>query len=164
MSFRSSIRDGLKELILSEMDGTKLNLTGGPKYYNNIYQNVFSQSKSFKDIIDYPAVTITTGPETFEYLLSGLRWNYLRLYIRCYVSDSDDAAGKLELLLEDIKNLIDEFDYISYTITKPDGTVLNMQTTQTTLEEVSTDEGLLAPLGIGEIVLTIRYSQDSRLV
>ena len=49
-------------------------------------------------------------------------------------------------------------------MTKPDGTEINLRTTQSTISEISTDEGLLAPLGIGEIVLTIRYSQDGRLV
>ena len=159
MSFRNSIVHGFSDIIKSELDGTKQD-----KYFTNIYSNVFTNSRQFSQIQDFPAVTVTSGPESFEYLPSGLRWNYLQLYIRCYVKDEDEPNAKLELIIEDIKNLIDEFDSISYTVTKPDGTTINLRTTQSTISEISTDEGLLAPLGIGEIVLTVRYSQDGRLV
>ena len=159
MSFRNSIVSAIGELIKSELNG--INTT---KYFTNIYQNVFVSSKQFSQIQDFPAVTVTPGPESFEYLPSGLRWNYLQVYIRTYVKDEDEPNAKLELIIEDIKNLIDEFDSISYTVTKPDGTTINLRTTQSTISEISTDEGLLKPLGIGEIVLTIRYSQSGRLV
>lgn len=159
MSFRNSIVHGISDIIKSELDGTKPD-----KYFTNIYSNVFTNSRQFSQIEDFPAVTVTSGPESFEYLPSGLRWNYLQIYVRCYVKDADEPNAKLELIIEDIKNLIDEFDSISYTVTKPDGTTINLRTTQSTISEISTDEGLLAPLGIGEIVLTVRYSQDGRLV
>ena len=159
MSFRNSIVSAIGELIKGELNGSK-----PTKYFTNIYNNVFVSSKQFSQIQDFPAVTVTPGPESFEYILSGLRWNYLQVYIRTYVKDESEPNAKLELIIEDIKNLIDEFDSIPYTVTKPDGSVLNLRTTQSTLSEISTDEGLLAPLGIGELVLTIRYSQDGRLV
>ena len=158
MSFRNSIVNGLATLIKTQMDGTR-----PTKYHTNIYENVFSMSKQFSQIKDYPAITVTPGPESFEYLPSKQRWSFLRVYVRAYVKDELEAGAKLELLIEDIKNLIDEFDSIAYTISKPDGTEVNLYTTQSTLNEISTDEGLLAPLGIGEIILTIRYSQDTRL-
>lgn len=159
MSFRNSIISAVGDLIKLELNGSNPN-----KYFTNIYSNVFVSSKQFSQIQDYPAVTVTPGPESFEYLPSGLRWNYLQVYIRTYVKDEDEPNARLELIIEDIKNLIDEFDSIPYTVTKPDGTVINLRTTQSTISEISTDEGLLKPLGIGEIVLTIRYSQSGRLV
>lgn len=159
MSFRNSIVASIGDLIKKELDGTQTN-----KYFTNIYSNVFTSSRQFSQIQDYPAVTVSAGPESFEYQTAGLRWNFLQIYIRMYVKDESEPNAKLELIIEDIKNLIDEFDSISYTVTKPDGTELNLRTTQSTLSEISTDEGLLAPLGIGELVLTIRYSQDGRLV
>ncbi len=159
MSFRNSIVTGIGNRIKTEFDGSNHS-----KYYTNIYENVFTSSKHFSQITDYPAITVTPGPESFEYLPSGMRWNFLRVYIRAYVKDEYDPNAKLELLIEDIKNLIDEFDTFTYTVSKPDGTTLTLSTTQSTLEEISTDEGLLAPLGIGELIITIRYSQDTRLV
>ncbi len=159
MSFRNSIVTGLSSIVKTSLDGSQ-----PTKYVTNIYDNVFTASKHFSQIQDYPAITITPGPESFEYLPSGMRWNFLRVYIRAYVKDEYEPNAKLELLIEDIKNLIDEFDTFTYTVSKPDGTTLTLSTTQSTLEEISTDEGLLAPLGIGELIITIRYSQDTRLV
>jgi len=159
MSFRNSIVTGLSSIVKTNLDGSQ-----PTKYVTNIYDNVFTASKHFSQIQDYPAITITPGPESFEYLPSGMRWNFLRVYIRAYVKDEYEPNAKLELLIEDIKNLIDEFDTFTYTVSKPDGTTLTLSTTQSTLEEISTDEGLLAPLGIGELIITIRYSQDTRLV
>lgn len=159
MSYRVSIAKSLSNIITNTLDGT--NTT---EYYTNIYSNVFTQSKTFSQINDFPAITVTTGPETFEYLPAGLRWANLVLYIRAYVKSEDDAAYQLESLIEDIKNIIDKNDSFSYTVTKPDLSEITLTTTQSTISEISTDEGLLAPLGIGEIVLTIRYSQDTRLV
>lgn len=159
MSFRNSIVTSIADLIKDQLDGTR-----PTQYHTTIYENVFSSSKHFSQITDYPAITVTPGPETFEYLPSGMRWNFLRVYIRAYVKDEYAPNAQLELLIEDIKNLIDDFDSFTYTISKPDGTTLTLTTTQSTLEEISTDEGLLAPLGIGELIITIRYSQDSRLV
>lgn len=159
MSFRNSIVTAIGDLIKRELDGTQTN-----KYFTNIYSNVFTSSRQFSQIQDYPAVTVSAGPESFEYQTAGLRWNFLRVYIRAYVKDESEPNAKLELVIDDIKNLIDEFDTFTYTVSKPDGTTLTLSTTQSTLEEISTDEGLLAPLGIGELIITIRYSQDTRLV
>ena len=55
--------------------------------------------------------------------------------------------------MEDIERVIDENDVLIY-----DDTVSpNLTTTSLTLESLSTDEGILKPLGIGEITLVCRY-------
>ena len=57
------------------------------------------------------------------------------------------------MLLEDIEKIIDENDALVY-----DDTVdPSLQTTSMTLTSLSTDEGVVEPLGIGEIVITVRY-------
>ena len=55
--------------------------------------------------------------------------------------------------MEDIERVIDENDVLIY-----DDTVSpNLTTTSLTLESLSTDEGVLNPLGIGELTLVCRY-------
>ena len=55
--------------------------------------------------------------------------------------------------MEDIERVIDENDILTY-----DDTVSpNLTTTSLTLQSLSTDEGVLAPLGIGEMTLECRY-------
>jgi len=56
-------------------------------------------------------------------------------------------------LLEDIERIIDENDALVY----DDAVNPNLITTAITVEGISTDEGVIAPLGIGEMVVTVRY-------
>ena len=56
-------------------------------------------------------------------------------------------------MFEDIEKIIDENDALVYdTSTIPEG-----KTTQMTVDSLTTDEGVIAPLGIGEMLVTIRY-------
>ena len=56
-------------------------------------------------------------------------------------------------MMEDIERVIDDNDVLTY-----DDTVSpNLTTTSLTLQSMSTDEGVLTPLGIGEIAITCRY-------
>jgi hypothetical protein len=55
--------------------------------------------------------------------------------------------------MEDIERVIDENDVLTY-----DDTISpNLTTTSLTLPSLSTDEGVLTPLGIGEITVECRY-------
>jgi hypothetical protein len=56
-------------------------------------------------------------------------------------------------MMEDIERVIDENDVLTY-----DDTVSpNLTTTSLTLQSLSTDEGVLKPLGVGEMILECRY-------
>ena len=73
--------------------------------------------------------------------------------IRVYVEDQDDPQEVLALMMEDIERVIDDNDVLTY-----DDTVSpNLTTTSLTLQSMSTDEGVLSPLGIGEMTLECRY-------
>ena len=59
----------------------------------------------------------------------------------------------MSLLLEDLERVIDDNDILVY-----DDTVSpNLQTTSATITSISTDEGVITPLGIGEMVVEVRY-------
>jgi len=75
------------------------------------------------------------------------------LDIRVYVEDQDDPQEVLASLMEDIERVIDNNDVLTY-----DDTVSpHLKTTSLTLQSMSTDEGTLTPLGIGELTLECRY-------
>ena len=59
----------------------------------------------------------------------------------------------LEELLEDVESVLEENDPLQYT----DSTGASQFTAQTTIVTVTTDEGVLEPLGVGEITIEIRY-------
>ena len=69
------------------------------------------------------------------------------------VVPEDDAQEELATLFEDIEKIIDENDALVYdTSVVPNGT-----TTSMTIDSLTTDEGVIAPLGIGEMLVTVRY-------
>ncbi len=77
----------------------------------------------------------------------------LDITIRAYVNDNNDVQETLALLLEDIERVIDDNDSLVY-----DDTVSpSLSTTSLTIGSISTDEGVIAPLGIGEMTVRIRY-------
>ena len=151
MSNRQAITEAFTETTKQVLDGTT------DPY--NIYGNVFPKNLLTKDIVSFPCITYSLGPEKFQYLPSGLRWNYLTMYSRVYVKGVEEPQQELEVLIQKIKNIIDSNTNMPYYV----GNTL-MHITDCTLDEISTDEGLLAPDGIAEIVFVVRYSEDARLV
>ena len=77
----------------------------------------------------------------------------LDLTIRVYINDENDAQETLALLLEDIERIIDDNDNLVY----DDSVDPNLSTTSITIGSISTDEGVIAPLGIGEMTVRVRY-------
>ena len=151
MSNRQAITEAFTKTTKQVLDGTT------DPY--NIYGNVFPKNLLTKDIVSFPCITYSPGPEKFQYLPSGLSWNYLTMYSRVYVKGVEEPQQELEVLIQKIKNIIDSNTNMPYYV----GNTL-MHITDCTLDEISTDEGLLAPDGIAEIVFVVRYSEDARLV
>mgnify|MGYP003315231639 CR=1 FL=1 len=105
------------------------------------------------EIEQYPKVCVVAGDEEREYQPGGFKWRFLTITIRAYVRDEDDAQEELATLFEDIEKIIDENDALVYdTSTVPEG-----KTTSMTVDSLTTDEGVIAPLGIGEMIVTVRY-------
>ena len=128
-------------------------IDGSHPFAINLFNNVASKMVFLDEIEQYPKVCIVAGDEEREYQPGGFKWRFLTLTIRAYVENAEDAQEELSLLLEDIERIIDENDGLVY-----DDTVdPNLRTTSITVDSISTDEGVIAPLGIGEMVVTIRY-------
>lgn len=158
MSDRASIKKALVAGLNSELSEAN----EGSTYHTNIDMNVSGNSIFLDDIEIFPAVAIALGPERTEYLPSGFRWNYLTLYLRMYVKSEDESEEQLEQLIADIKTFIDNFERLDYTVKNPDDTDANKTVTQMTLVSVTTDEGLLKPIALGEINVEVRYADRSR--
>ena len=132
----------------------KIKLINGQHPYNsNVFNNVSGKLKFLDEIEEYPKVCIVAGDEVREYQTAGFKWRFLTLSIRAYVRNEEDAQEELATLFEDIEKIVDENDALVYdTSVIPNGT-----TTSITLDSISTDEGVIAPLGIGEMLVTVRY-------
>ena len=132
----------------------KIKLVNGQHPYNsNIFNNVSGRLKFLDEIEEFPKVCIIAGDEVREYQTAGFKWRFLTLSIRAYVRNEEDAQEELATLFEDIEKIVDENDALVYdTSVIPNGT-----TTSMTIDSISTDEGVIAPLGIGEMLVTLRY-------
>ena len=142
---RKKIVDALVEQI-KEIDGNH-------PFNSNVFNNVHSGMLFLDQIQEYPKVCVVAGDETREYQPNAFKWRFLSLDIRVYVDDQEDPQEVLALLMEDIERVLDDNDVLIY-----DDTVSPHQTTTSlTLESMSTDEGVLTPLGIGEMTIMCRY-------
>ena len=128
-------------------------INGQSPYNSNIFNEVHGNTIFLDQITQYPTVCVIAGDETREYQPSGFKWRYLNMEIRIYVSDEEDAQEELALLIEDIERVIDNNDVLTY----DDSVSPNEKTTSSTILTITTDEGVLAPLGVGEVAIQVRY-------
>jgi len=141
MSARSDIVNALVAEI-KLIDGTG-------NYVSNVYTNVYNKLKFWDEVNDYPSLYLNAGPETREYLPAGFKWAYLTVMVRIYVN-AEEPEEELERIFTDIETVIDangELDYNS-----------GRKTEDINIMSIHTDEGLLAPIGVGEITLQIMYA------
>lgn len=145
--------------------GQELNETNqGTLYFSNIYNNTATKSYLANDVPSFPMVTVTPGPESFTYEPSGVRWTHQLIYIRAYVKDEYEQERLIQQLIRDLKKVLDTPERIKYTITNPDGSQEDRFVTIDKLHEVTTDEGVLRPLAIGELSLSLQYCEDGRII
>jgi len=129
----------------------KINLIDGQQpYHINLFSNAHAKLKFWDEINQFPAVYLTPGSETREYLPGNLTWCYLGVSIKVYCK-GEKSKDDLEFLLEDIEKVINSNRVLTY------DTDFGYQTTEILVISVTTDEGLLMPYSVGEINLQIRY-------
>ena len=128
-------------------------INGVHPYNSNVFNEVHGNTLFLDQITQYPTVCVVAGDETRQYQPDGFKWRFLNMEVRVYVSDEEDPQEDLALLLEDIERVIDNNDVLTY----DDSVSPNLKTTSSTILTLATDEGVLAPLGIGEITIQVRY-------
>lgn len=121
--------------------------------YRSSVQSVEPRLRFWDEVTDFPAIQVGAGQETREYEGGGFRFRFLRITIRCYVNDNDDVILALEELLEDVETVLEDNDPLTY----QDSTNTSHSTAKTTILSVDTDEGVLEPLGVGEVIVEIQY-------
>lgn len=146
MSRRSQITKALTAEI-NKIDGTG-------DWNSNIYSNAIPRSKFWEDIDDYPTVFVVASDESREYLPGNFKWAFLEVSIKVFVKDEDDTFSPLEKIIEDIEYILDTNGVLSYGD--------NDETTEDIrILSISTDEGVLMPIGVAEIRIVIQYDLQS---
>jgi hypothetical protein len=151
-----SARSAIPEAYVAKL---KEVLVGHSGFNTNIYDNVYSKVMHFKDIQNFPTVTVTPGPEQRQDMPSNFTLCNLEVAVRIYVSDQDDSQGKLETIIGDLEKFFDNNLNIEYNLSNSTGTLTTRRTISNTILSITTDEGILAPLGVGEILLSVEYEK-----
>ena len=142
-------RKKICEAIVEKLNG----IDGNFPHNSNIFNNAHVGMVFLDEIQEYPKICVVAGDESRQYQPNEFKWRFLSLDIRVYVEDQEDPQEVLAVLMEDIERVIDDNDVLIY-----DDTVSpNLTTTSLTLQSLSTDEGVLNPLGIGEMTIECRY-------
>lgn len=141
---RSSIISALVEK-LKDINGTGQFLT-------DLDENVSPRLKFWDEVEEFPAVHLNAGSESREYQAGGYKDRFLSVTLRCYVQ-AEDAQEALAELLEDVETVIEDNTRLQYS----DRQGATQYTQQITVVSVDTDEGVLEPLGVGEMLIEVRY-------
>ena len=132
---------------------TKLkDIDGSGTFLSNVYNNVSPRLKFWDEVEDFPAIHLNAGAETRDYQAAGYKDRFLTVTVRAYVNE-EDAVDALDKLLEDIETVVEQNSRLAYT----DRQNATQYTQQITVVSIDTDEGVLEPYGVGEILLEVRY-------
>ena len=143
-SRRANILDALVE-VLKTIDGSGAML-------QDVANNVHPFLKFWDEVEEFPAIHLNAGSETREYQGGGYKDRFLSITIRCYVNE-ENAQNALNALMEDVETVIEENSNLQYSDTQ--NNLFNVQ--PITVVSIDTDEGVLEPLGVGEILVEVRY-------
>jgi hypothetical protein len=127
-------------------------IDGTGSYKTDLFGNSYPKLKFWDEVQDFPCVYLTAGTEVREYMPSDFTWGYLNISVKVYVRSESEAQQQLENLLDDLENVLDANRVLVYDTTN------NFSTTEILIQSITTDEGLLAPYGVGEINLQVRYA------
>lgn len=119
-------------------------------FKTDLFEAVEPKLRYWDEVNDFPSVYVTAGGETRDYLPGEFKWGFLTLSIKAYTK-SDIAIEELEYLLEDIEKVLDSNAQLVY------DQVRNYFCTDINVISINTDEGLLLPYGVGEIIIQVRY-------
>jgi len=141
-------RLGIINALVEKLKG----INGQDGILTNLYENVQPRLKFWDEVDEFPAIHLNAGSETREYQAGGYKDRFLSVTVRCYVQD-EDSVKALDELMEDVETIIETNTRLAYT----DQQGNTQYTQQITIISLDTDEGVLEPLGIGEMLLEVRY-------
>jgi len=130
---------------LKDIDGTG-------EFLTNVYRNVSPRLLFWDEVTEFPAVHLNAGSETRRYQAGGYKDRFLTVTVRCYIQE-ENAPEALGKLLEDVETVLEQATGLNYFDSKGKQHTIK----QITIMSIDTDEGVLEPLGVGEMALEVHY-------
>ena len=134
---------------LKKINGSTSTFNASYTYNTDVSNNVFRRLKFIDEVNDFPSIYVNAGRDIRDYSSVGLTSSDLAIILRCYTKD-EDPVDISESLLEDVEHIL-------YNVET--GTDKGIQ--QIEISSISTDQGLTAPFGIGEVSLLVRYDLEN---
>ena len=148
----ASRRKEIVEFLVTELkkiDGQTSTFNVSYTYSNNLFNNVFRKLKFLDEVNDFPALYVSAGTEIRDFNSKSLTVATLDVTIRAYVFGEDNSQSLSDSLVQDIEHVV-------YSLgDNPDKGILDI-----TIDNISTDEGLVTPYGLAEVQLTTVYRLD----
>ena len=141
-------RQGIVDALVTKLK----QIDGSGNYHIDLADQVEPRLKFWDEVEEFPAIHVNAGRETREYLTAGVKNRFLTIMLRCYVNE-ENAVDGLDALLEDVETVLEDNSGMTYKDKL--GTTQSIQ--QITILSINTDEGVLEPMGVGEITLEVRY-------
>lgn len=159
ISFSQIIGDAPEKAVISGRHGVVKavvealkKIDGSGEFLTNLDKNVSKRLLFWDEVTEFPAVHLNAGSETKEYQAGGYEDRFFTITLRCYVQE-EDAVAALDALLEDVETVLENNSRLEY----KDNRGKTQYTQQMTILSIDTDEGVLEPLGVGEMTIEVRY-------
>jgi hypothetical protein len=143
-SRRTSIVAAIVELLKT--------IDGAGSFRSSLSSNVYGKLKYISDISDFPTVCVIASSESREYTTGHYRNRFLQVKILIFVNE-EEPLTKIDSVIEDIETLLEDNGQLTYY--DKDGNA--QKTHDITISSISTDEGALEPIAIGEIFVMVHY-------
>lgn len=130
------------------------NLPGSQQYEFNTdcHENCFPGYRFLYEINDFPTICFYIVEETYQEVEAGIRYKTATFNLRGYVHEDlgeiEDSTWWAEALLDDIEHVLNNLrDRVDCLV---DVRIL----------QLSTDEGVMAPYGVADMLFTITYESE----
>lgn len=141
-------RSSIVEALVDKLKAISL----GNGYTTDLGGQAYPRMRFWDEISEFPCICVVAGPETIVHQGGGHKDRFLDLTLRAYVNE-EESVEALEKLLEDIEFIVDNNGRLAYLDSKG---VLG-HTRDIIITFIDTDQGALAPLGVGEMTLQVKY-------
>ena len=143
---------GRRQSIVNALVAKLKLIDGTGEYLSNVYKNVHPRLKFWDEVEEFPAIHLNAGSESRDYQGGGFKDRYLSITVRIYINE-EDSVEALDKLLEDVETSLEVNSRLPYT----DRQGATQTTQQISIISIDTDEGVLDPYGVGEILVEVRY-------
>ena len=127
-------------------------IDGQGAFLSDVADNVFPRLKFWDEVEEFPAIHLNAGSETHEYQTGGYKNRFLFVTIRIYVQE-EESQEALGALLEDVETVLEDNSQLEYL----DNVGISQNIQQISVINITTDEGVLEPLGVAEMEIEVRY-------